>query len=219
MSEDKLKIAKKTHKTDFGTYEDLSVRRADTKIETPLGTYICYHDGTFSDMRNRLMWIQAPWGMNYNGKKFKGERIKLTWREAKKLFGYGGKISHTGSALRKEDIEKYPHNEYKRGICEVRFSGYRDWRLPTAEELLTLGLFVEKESWEKDTNYDGYDSPSAPKSKQLRETLFPDCPDIYFQGVWSANDNGEYAWGSDGQDSMGDFNVDSMRAVLFVRCF
>lgn len=218
MSESKLKLAKKMHKTDFGTYEDHSARFEDTKIETPLGTYICYHDGTFSDMTNKLMWIQAPWGMTFNGKKFKGEPIKLNWYDAAKLFGYGGMIPHPYGGLNKEDIKAYGRKEYKRGSCTVEFSGYNDWRLPTAEELLTLCFGVSIEHRNK-SKYEGYHNQFDTKSKELKDKLFPD---LFNRSVvsWCANDlGGDLAWYLDanGSASLGDYKKDVEKPVLFVR--
>jgi hypothetical protein len=218
MSESKLKLAKKTHKTDFGTYEDYSARFEDTKIETPLGTYICYHDGTFLDMTNKLMWIQAPWGMTFNGKKFKGEPVKLNWHDARKLFGYGGMIPHPSSALRKEAIKAYGYLEYKRGSCTVEFSGYRDWRLPTAEELLTLCLCVDTEH-KSESKYNGYRTSLDTKSMELKEVLFPALLNRFITS-WSANDIGsDLAWFLDGahSPSLGDYKKDEEKPVLFVR--
>ena len=208
MPESKLKLAKKTHKTDFGIYEDYSARIPDTKIEAPWGHYICYHDGTFSDITNKLMWIQAPWGMTYNGKKFKGEPVELNWDDATQLFGFGGAIPYTDGRLRKEDIEAYEDASYIRGSCEITFSGYRNWRLPTARELLTLFVTTAL----RDT-----------RVKQLREQLFPDHSGNMF---WSANDLAkDWAWLFDdrlsakGGLSLCDYPKESEYPVLFVRNF
>jgi len=148
----KLKISKKTHRTDFGTYPDENAKFEDTKVETPVGTFICHHDGTFSNLKENLMWIQAPWGMEWNGKKFKGESLKVSWDDATKLFGFGGTLPKT-AALTKENIEQYGHKKYKRGSCVVTFSGYSDWRLPTAKEVLSLNFWDGKSIVDSEFGY------------------------------------------------------------------
>ena len=181
MSESRLEVAKNIHRTDFGTWEDVSARFEDTKIETPMGTYVCYHDGTFSDMKNRLMWIQAPWGMTFNGKKFKGEPIKLNWDDARQLFGYGGRIGHEVGFL-KPQFEQYGRKEYKRGSCKVEFSGYEDWRLPTAPELLNLSFYHHMQNtklW--DELFPAISNPY---------TTFWTANDMLSNEAWCFNDNG-----------------------------
>jgi hypothetical protein len=207
ISESKLELAKKTRRTDFGNYPDDSAKYEDTKLETLFGNFICHHDGTFSDMTNRLMWIQAPWGTEWNGKKFKGEPIELNWHDATELFGFGGTIPET-TALTKEKIKTYRYKEYKRGSCTVTFSGYSDWRLPTAEELLNLRFFDRKTF--------GYNHEFDTESKQLYEQFFPDHPYVY---PWSANDNGDCGWASDGKETLADISKGVKRTVLFVRRF
>lgn len=130
----KFRSALKNKKTGFGNGPDLSGSVSDTIIETPVGKFAIHHDGIFRDVTNKLMWIQAPWGMEWNGKRFKGECIPISWKTATRLFGFAGTIHH-GAGLKKEHIETYGYNKYKRGCCTVEFSGYSDWRLPTAYEL------------------------------------------------------------------------------------
>ncbi len=211
----KLKIARKKHKTDFGTYPDDSAKFKDTKIETPIGTFICYHDGTFSDRKNKLMWIQAPWGMEWNGKKFKGECIKLNWNVATQLFGDGGGQAYHGiaSVLTKEDIEANYSENYEKGSCVVTFSGYSDWRLPTAKELLTLAFCEELKPDNRRNSKSGYYDHRDTKSNELREQLFPDFPDI---NAWSANHCGNIAWlYHDG--ILDDLQRNDKYPILFVR--
>lgn len=224
MPESRLEAAKRTRKTDFGTWEDVSARIEDTKIETPIGTFVCYHDGTFSDLTNMLMWIQAPWGMTFNGKKFKGEATKLRWDDAKQLFGYGGVIGHLGALGRKaikQFEQQYGRKEYERGICEIKFSGYSDWRLPTAAEILSLCLYHTKEEyWQPDeSKYDGYRHNGDSKSKELWQQLFPAIPNSYIT-LWSANDLGSseaWCFNDNGGSTLGDHYKHLEYPVLFVR--
>lgn len=124
----KLAEAKKTHKTDFGAYSNLSAQFEDTRIETPVGTYTCHHDGTFTDCTNGLMWIQAYWGMNFNGKKFTGEYLELSWPDATALFGRGGVVPKL-AGLTRDYAEQHGKVSYSHGSCRVSFAGYSDWRL------------------------------------------------------------------------------------------
>jgi hypothetical protein len=170
IPESKLAVAQKTHRTDFGNYEDTGTKFEDTKVETPLGTFVCHNNGTFTDITNRLMWIQAPWGMNWGGgSMFRGAPIKLVWSGATKLFGGGETIPSPTATLSKEGVAAYIlGHDYKRGKCTVTFAGHSDWRLPTAKELLTIGDYPQ----------------------ELREKLFPNILELTesTNDFWSAND-------------------------------
>jgi hypothetical protein len=183
----------------------------ESHIDTPVGNFICYNNGTFLDVTNNLMWIQAFWGMKYDGKRFKCQPVNLNWLEATRLFGYGGVIPIT-AGLRAEDI-KENNNDYRSGRCSVHFAESIDWRLPTAKEILTLSFCTR--GHEGDNNYDGYRFFEDEKSKALRKKLFPDC--AYLYTAWSANENGEYAWCLDGHDNLGDYKKNEDKPVLLVR--
>ncbi len=215
LEEPNLKAARIMHTADFGTYSDESTELKDTKIETPVGTFIRHRDGTYSDLTNNLMWIQAPWGTKWNGNKFTGEPIKLDWNSAIELFGYGG-MQTKATNLKKEDIDAHAHGsqKYKRGSCMVTFAGHSDWRLPTSKEILTLSLYDKEEHFQDS----GYHYFSDSKTKELRKQLFPDFHDFPdFPNLWCANDNGRYGWQSGGGDSLGDEQKNTKRTVVFVR--
>lgn len=203
----KLTEAQKAHMTDFGKHSELSAQFEDTRIDTPVGCYVIHHDGTFTDDTHGLMWIQAYWGMHFNGKRFKGEYLRLPWTEATSLFGRGGVLPKP-AGLTREYVEKHGKVSYTPGSCRITFAGYSDWRLPTAGELLTL-TFCNEEA-------PGFKYFSDTKACELRERLFPDCPSGS-RGVWSADENGGFAWACDGHDTLGDYKYNDIFASLFAR--
>lgn len=107
-------------------------------------------DGTATCADTRLMWIQAPWGHQWEGgSEFSGTSHLVSWIDAKRLFGCGTRVGFTpdhtiglsADQVRSTGIEF----GYKRGICRVDFAGYSDWRLPTFADWTTLmGLDAEK---------------------------------------------------------------------------
>ena len=183
---------------DLRPYQSNSNEIIESQIDTPGGTFILYNNGTFLDVANNLIWIQAFWGMKYDGNRFKCQPVKINWLQATGLFGYGGVIPKP-AALRMEDIKEKHNDKYVQGWCSVYFAGKVGWRLPTAKELLTLSFCGTGDK----------------KSQALCEELFPDCPRIY--AVWSANENGEYAWCLDGHDNLGDYKKNEDKFVLLVR--
>ncbi len=208
-----LRSMKGIYSPDLRPYGRKSEEIIESPIDTPFGAFICYSNGTFLDVTNNLMWIQAFWGMKYDGKCFKCQPVNLDWFEATHQFGCGGIISKP-AALRMEDIKGKDNNKYKHGRCSVDFAGHIDWRLPTAKELLTLS-FCETDDYRGSSKYEGYRHFGDEKSEALRKKLFPDCPYIY--AVWSANENGAYGWCLDGHDNLGDYKKNEDKPILLVR--
>lgn len=198
---------------DLRPYGYTTEAAAESRLDTPVGIFTCYDNGTFLDVTNNLMWIRAFWGMKFDGERFRCQPVNLSWFEATRLFGYGGIIPVT-AGLRAEDIKEKGDNEYEPGRWAVDFAGRMDWRLPTAKELLTLSLCASG-GHRDDGRYDGYRHFRDAKSQSLREQLFPDCPHVH--AVWSANENGECGWCLDGHDSLGDHNKEEEHSVLLVR--
>lgn len=105
-------------------------------------------DGTATCQEDGLMWIQAPWGMQWNGYEFTGSPLLFSWVEAKEQFGCGvrvglaedGTIGLSASQFRSTAVEF----GYVGGSRSIFFAGYGDWRLATLADWYTL-LGLERE--------------------------------------------------------------------------
>ena len=106
-----------------------------------LGRWIINGNGTATDTEHGVMWIQAPWGMEWNGSTFTGHPIEINWHDAAEMFGSGTIVrGHEQYAhLSEPDFHNAKYeNGYTPGNCTVDFAGCKDWRLPTAAEFNTL---------------------------------------------------------------------------------
>jgi hypothetical protein len=107
-------------------------------------------DGTATCEQDRLMWIQAPWGMRWEGgSSFSGAPCPVSWVQAKELFGCGARVGLSKDdtiGLSAEQIRSTGFDfGYKRGTCRVNFAGYSNWRLPTLAEWYTVIGFDNEE--------------------------------------------------------------------------
>lgn len=228
-----LKEAKSSRITHFGRTSESVFKPASEmvakRLQTPIGAYLDNDDGTVSDEQNGLMFIRAPWGTVWNGDKFVGDPILLKWTEAVGLFGRGADVGYgVGDTMAYMGYAKRTaaafENGYQAGRCEVQFAGFKDWRLPTADELDRFAPYVHRNS------RDG--SPSDPKlstdekydwnwkgrsSKPVLMRLYPEL-EASNAHLWTANSlGGGLAWAYDGSMPPGDHKTDQARAVLFVR--
>ena len=213
----KLQKAIRYKETGFG---EATVPKKDGQsiehIDSPVGKYSINGDGTVSDLRNKLMWIQAPWGMTWDGEKFLGEPIKVDWWNATSLFGKGVTLGYPVGTLSEEHLERSKfENGYTKGKCTTSFTGYSNWRLPTAFEINTLG-FTDPSG-----NIKGHERSRSEAANSLRERLFPCLGRItgnYW--LWCAHEQGGgMAWAVDGSWAPGDYNAKNRYFVLFVRKF
>jgi|GEM_PF-4656839 len=215
IRESKLKQLKSIKQTDFGQTREYFESGKDEIIDDPnFGKILIQPNGTFIDSKNGLMWIRAPWGMNWNGKEFVGSPIPLDWYEASLYFGKGASAGEdpTGSISAKDLMTASSLDSYQRGKTTVFFANQDDWRLPTAYELNCISFKTEKGD---------YAVSSREKPEELREKLFPGVKELTKNRFWSANQaHSGCSWGIDGNWPPGDIKPDLNGYVLFVRsCF
>lgn len=226
-----LKEAKSSKYTHFGRspeYKQLS-EMIEKRIKTPLGNYIDNDDGTVTDEQGGLMWLRAPWGMVWTGAGFASEPIALKWGVAADLFGRGPDVGYNvGSTMAYMGHEKRRasafRNGYKGGKCVVHAAGYKDWRLPTAEEIDRLSPYIPSNS--NDTGRDGHNLSRddtydwqwhGKAARAVFQRLYPELSAMKSY-LWTANGvGGGLAWAFDGGLPVGDFKVADARPVLFVR--
>lgn len=213
----KLRQAKRFKKTSFGGASvPLKPDSAISPVETPFGDFRINGNGTVSDLSRKLMWIQAPWGMEWNGEWFVGDPVKISWWDATELFGKGVPLGYPVGSLSQVHLEASEFDKgYTRGKCSVAFAGFEDWRLPTAEEINRLGFF------DPEGRLEGYEYSRAPKASALREKLFPTLhAGTRAHWLWCAHEQGAgMAWAVDGSWPPGDFEAKQQFNVLLVRAF
>jgi hypothetical protein len=150
------------------------------------------------------MWVQAPWGMTWDGKEFIGEPVKLDWRTATSLFGRGISVPALTSNLYTKKMDNSDFlSGYSKGTCTVSFAGKTDWRLPTAKEIDAIGFYDEDLGYGSKLNFG-----TAEKSDELRERFFPNLQKLTGNWLWSANNQGgDIAWSIDGNWGPGDNKI------------
>lgn len=126
-----------------------------TLLRAPFGTFDIHGDGTFTDKATGLMWMQAPFGMTWDGQSFSGQATKLTWQQASEMFGEGpalplprridGRAMDDPMSLAEPDIKVSEDLAgYTRGSQRHSFAGFSDWRLPTVHECRTIAFMDER---------------------------------------------------------------------------
>lgn len=119
------------------------------KAQTPSSRYKISGNGVVTDSKTGLTWMRCALGMEWNGKTCNNTPDSTTWSGAKILML---SLNHEGG-----------------------YAGFRDWRLPSKEELLTL---AEKQCFEPAINSE----------------IFPNTPNT---GFWSGSADTHYdnrAW-------------------------
>ena len=185
-----LQLAKRSKKTDFGNYYNISEEKKIYEKENDFfGTWYIKSDGTITDTKNKLCWIRAPWGTTWDGKNFTGKPFAINWRDASSLFGIGKYVKYNKNSLvlNKSD---FTSKNYKNGSCKVTFAGSNDWRLPTAAEFETLHYYPPNELDIGTVNL------YKAEWNQLKEELFPGFKtNSSNYNAWSADEAGSNcAW-------------------------
>ncbi len=209
-----LQFAMKSKQTDFGNNHSLTKKTTITTVGNDVfGSWEIHSNGTVKDTVNKLTWIQAPWGTEWNGEEFIGEPMAMTWRNASDLFGASDYVA-IYSKIRPADLVNTPSKgTYRKGRCTVNFAGKEDWRLPTAFELATLLMDVPDISdWDEEKRL-------KQEGVQIRKQLFPGleyAPDKFT--VWTANTASiGCAWIYAKLESFDDHQTHLKYPVLFVR--
>ncbi|HOW76066.1 MAG TPA: DUF1566 domain-containing protein [Candidatus Competibacteraceae bacterium] len=130
------------------------------------GRYRDNGNGTVTDIQTGLQWMRFSLGQAWEGGTCTGEAKEYTWQKAldaaKKLNRQGG------------------------------YAGYRDWRVPTKEELQTL--IYSSSGLPKTWNDTGELCEGDYERPTIYQPVFPNTPDWWY---WSSSvyaDLPDYAW-------------------------
>ncbi len=164
------------------------------------------------DLEGGLNRLVAQW-------QFTGQPVKMDWHDATKLFGRGPDAPTISSVLKGENQEaaKREHG-YTPGQATVRFAGYDDWTLPTADELDLLGAYRQnnRESGQRSVYDDWSAESTATGSVQARLKIFPWFNDRPTPMIWSATGQSiPYAWAAGDKWPVGDFEKSRLAATVF----
>lgn len=136
----RLEQARTTGRTGFGDHKDIKPNDTDPK-DVPGTHWTINGDGTVTNHRQKLMWIQGCWGQTWDGERFTGDAVPLSWDDATPLFGKGV-FAYPERERSSEDPATWSDADithgYERGSCTVTFAGHSDWRLPTVSEACQL---------------------------------------------------------------------------------
>ncbi len=123
-------------------------------------------DGTVTDVQTHLQWMRCALGQTWNGETCTGEAKTYQWEPA---LGAAKVVNYQGG-----------------------YAGYRDWRMPNREELLSLVYCSSgsPEIW----NSTGNSCQGDYARPTIDATAFPQTPASHF---WSASPyagDSDYAW-------------------------
>ena len=121
-------------------------------------------DGTVTDVKTSLQWMRCSLGQTWQGGTCVGEAKTYSWQAA---LDAANTLNRQGG-----------------------YAGYRDWRVPTREELLTLVYCSSGQP--KTWNDTGKSCEGDFKRPTLYQPTFPNTPDFWF---WSSS---PYAYSPDG---------------------
>lgn len=130
-------------------------------------------DGTVTDVKTGLQWMRFCLGQKWHGEIRVGKSTSYyTWDEA--------------------------HQTAETLNLQSGYAGYRDWRLPTKDELLTLVYCSSGQP--KTWNYTGECCKGKYKQPTIDQAAFPNTPSsVVWSGSSYANDSNN-AWNVDFRD-------------------
>ncbi len=181
------RMQSETEKSESIGHLSLSGMWAAAKMPAPFNEWTFNDDGTASDDHNKLMWIRAPWGMEWNGNSFTGEPVKLSWLDATRLHGQSKYVESTNMEWAhpsEEDINASRiENGYSWGTSIIRFAGYADWRLPTIYEWRTMqyGFYLNEMSRTGE-----YCTQTSEHLTTGFKAIFPTINSIEYDRFWPA---------------------------------
>jgi hypothetical protein len=128
--------------------------------------YRVHGDGTATDIRTGLRWMRFSLGQAWKSEHCLGNAQPFTWQEA----------LNAARALNRQG----------------GYAGYRDWRVPKKEELLTLVYCSSgrPKIW-NDTGEPGEGHYQRPT---IHPTAFPDTPDSWYWTASTAANPPDSAW-------------------------
>ncbi|WP_295403762.1 DUF1566 domain-containing protein [uncultured Thiocystis sp.] len=118
------------------------------------GRYRDHGDGTVTDVKTGLQWMRCSLGQEWRGGCCVGGAAKYTWDAARQA----------AESLNRQN----------------GYVGYRDWRLPTKDELLTLVYCGKPQTW----NDTGLPCTGKYKRPTIDPVAFPNTPS---SNVWSGS--------------------------------
>ena len=223
---DAIALAIRTGVTGFGD-RPASLRSEKKTIvltQTPVGpedrghrtvsrevSWTANGDGTATCEQDRLMWVQAPWGMQWEGgSSFSGEPCLMPWVDAKRVFGCGVRVGLAPDftiGLSADQIRSTEFDAgYTWGSCRVVFARYGDWRLPTLAEWQTVMGFDYKEL--ETVLHLGYDKYYWTATER-REGMLHDLP--FLRSIHNC------AWAANAMRWILDRQVEERLPIMFVR--
>ncbi|KOR29525.1 hypothetical protein TI04_08405 [Achromatium sp. WMS2] len=127
------------------------------------GHYLIHPDGTVTDTRNGLMWKRCAEGQTWDGKTCVGNSNKMKWNDIMRTGWFSSPKQKSWPA----------------------FAGYKDWRMPTIEELRTLVYCSSgnQQTW-NDTNEVNFRCKGDYQKPTIDQVAFPNTDSTWF---WSAS--------------------------------
>jgi len=141
-------------------------------VVAPPDRYWDKGDGTVTDVKTGLQWMRCSLGQTWQGGTCVGEAKAYSWQAA---LDAANTLNRQGG-----------------------YAGYRDWRVPTREELLTLVYCSSGQP--KTWNDTGKSCEGDYKRPALYQPTFPNTPVFWF---WSSS---PYAYSPDGAWYVGFYN-------------